>query len=97
MTPFDKQCEILCDLWLNFRNDSDLKELFDYFDLGFPLAFSHSEKLCELTEHGHAVVLASWAGILESFGITEDTGFESLLDIVDAGSGLDMSWTIDDE
>lgn len=82
VTPFDKICEILTDLWLNYREDEDAKDLFDYFDIGFPLAFANYEKLCELSDDGYAIVSATWWGVLDAFAITEDIGFETLFDII---------------
>lgn len=82
MTPFDKQCEILTDLWLNYRDDETVVDLFEYFDMGFPMAFAHNQVVAKLEPIGIAMVSDCWAGVLEAFGHDEDTGFDSLADIV---------------
>lgn len=81
MTPFDKQCEILTDMWLNYRDDENIEELFHYFDIGFPLAFAYHEQLATLTDTGMALISDCWIGVLEALG-TEDTGFDNLIDII---------------
>ena len=82
MTPFDKQCEILTDLWLNFRYDENVVDLFEFYDIGFPLAFSHHEGLATLNDSGKALISDCWSGVLEAFSHYDDTGFDSLADII---------------
>lgn len=82
VTPFDKQCEILTDLWLNYRTDEDVIPLFEYFDMGFPLAYAYHEGLIKLEPIGNVMISDAWSGVLEAFGHSEDTGFDSLSDIV---------------
>jgi hypothetical protein len=79
MTPFDTQCEILADLWLNYRTEDSVEPLFEYFDIGFPLAFAHTQgNMVKLEPVGREMIALTWAGVLESFGHEEDTGFADL-------------------
>lgn len=78
MTPFDKQCEILADLWLNYRKEESVEPLFEYFDMGFPLAFAYNQGIIKLEAGAIAMVKECWSGVLESMGHEEDTGFADL-------------------
>jgi hypothetical protein len=78
MTPFDTQCEILSDLWLNYRTEESVEPLFEYFDIGFPLAYAHSQGVAKLEPVGKHMVENTWEGVLQAFGIEEDTGFSDL-------------------
>ena len=80
-TPFDTQCEILTEMWLNYRDEESVVELFDFFDMGFPMAFAHHEGLAKLEPVGKEMVIQCWAGVLEAFGHEQDTGFETLSDL----------------
>ena len=82
MTPFDKQCEILAKLWLDYRDEEDVQSLFEYFDMGFPLAYAYHEGLIKLEPIGQTMIAQAWEGVLESFSIDEDLGFDSLQDII---------------
>lgn len=77
-TPLDTQCDILTDLWLNYREEKEVEYLFDYFDISFPLAFCHSQGLAQLEPEGISMVEDCWVGILKAFGHEQDTGFETL-------------------
>jgi len=83
MTPFDTQCEILSDLWLNYRDEESVIPLFEYFDMGFPMAFAHNQSIAKLEPVAMAMVTACWKGVLESFDHEEDTGFADLGEIAE--------------
>ncbi len=78
MTPFDTQCEILSDLWLNYRDEESVVPLFEYFDIGFPMAFAHNQGLVKLEPVAMEMITQCWLGVLESFGHEQDTGFSDL-------------------
>ena len=78
MTPFDTQCEILSDLWLNYRDEDSVVPLFEYFDMGFPLAYAHNQGIVKLEPVGKSMVEKAWEGMLEAFGHEQDTGFADL-------------------
>jgi len=84
-TPFDTQCEILTELWLNYRNEESVETLFEYFDMGFPLAYAYHEGLIKLEPVGKVMITQCWEGVLEAFGIEEDTSFEALEDLGEIG------------
>ncbi len=80
-TPFDTQCEIITELWLNYRNEPDVVPLIEYFDMGFPLAYAYHEGLIKLESIGEVMIAQCWEGVLEAFGHEQDTGFETLSDL----------------
>lgn len=38
-TDFSKQCDILAELWMNYRDDENFADFIEYNDMGLPLAF----------------------------------------------------------
>jgi hypothetical protein len=77
-TPFSKKCEILGDLWLEYREDETFQDFFEYNDLGVPIAYAVQEKLIEkLTSEGTRIVEESFRLLLAGLSV-EDTGFDSL-------------------
>jgi len=82
-TPFSKQCEILGDLWLEYRDDEEFKDFFEYNDLGVPLAYAVVSRLIEkLTPDGERYIQESFRILLAGLSV-EDTGFDSLEDLLE--------------
>jgi hypothetical protein len=81
-TSFEKKCEILSDLWTDYRDDEDFKDFFEYNDLGVPMAYGLVAKLIEkLTPDGVRYIEDSFRLLLEGLE-TEDTGFDSLSELL---------------
>ena len=81
-TPFDKRCDILADLWMNLRNDDNFKDFIEYNDLGLPLAYSIASGIIgKDNESANNYINEAWGMLLQGFE-TEDTGFETLDEIL---------------
>ena len=79
-TDFSKQVEILGEFYINYREDSELKDFLEFNDIGLPLAYLSSEGLCDISDDGKKYVAESWEMFLLAMGIT-DEGFENLGEI----------------
>lgn len=80
-TPFDTKCNILSELWIEYRVDEQFKDFVDYNDLGLPLAFAVSEGLVVPNENAIAMINETFVILLATLEI-EDAGFESLDDLL---------------
>jgi PDZ domain-containing secreted protein len=76
-TPFLIRCEILSDLWLNYKTDKEFAEFFAYNDLGLPLAYAIAEGVVEATPIATRFVEETFEMLVASLTI-EDEGFENL-------------------
>jgi hypothetical protein len=83
VTDFSKKCEILGDLYSNYREDPEFKDFAEFNDLGLPLAYLSHEGLCELSTDGERYIEETWNLFVDSLGI-EDVGFESLDEMLQA-------------
>jgi hypothetical protein len=86
MTDFTKVCEILGTLYVNYKDDEELKDFIEFNDLGLPLAFLASENLCEVSDDGARYITETWALFVESLGL-EDIGFETLDQMLSMSEG----------
>jgi hypothetical protein len=77
MTSIESQFDILSNFYLTYKNDNHLKEFMDFNDIGLPLAFLVSERLCEPTELALIYVQETFNMLLAVMGI-QDIGFNSL-------------------
>jgi hypothetical protein len=80
-TPFDTKCNILSELWIEYRTEDQFKDFVDYNDLGLPLAFAVSEGLVVPNENAIAMINETFVILLATLEI-EDAGFESLDDML---------------
>jgi hypothetical protein len=75
---FSKKCEILADLWLNYRDDEQLKDFIEYNDIGIPLGYAIAEELAKPTEIGVRYVEESYALLCEALELPDDIEWDSL-------------------
>jgi len=75
MTDFFIKCQIMGDLYQNYRED--FKDFIEFNDLGFPLAFFNAEGLALPSSDGMRFVEETWDLLLAELNV-EDEGFEDL-------------------
>ena len=85
MTPFSSRCEILGELWLQYRDDEEFSDFFEYNDLGLPLAYAIKNDIVHTAPVGEQMVNETFDILISALEI-EDTGFESLQDLLDKSS-----------
>jgi hypothetical protein len=86
VTDFSNKCNILGELYINYKDNSKLKDFLEFNDLGLPLAYLSSEGLCELSTDGERYIEETWTLFLASLKIN-DTGFEVLDELFVAATG----------
>ena len=83
MTPFSDKCNILAELWMDYRDDEEFLDFIEYNDLGLPLAYAFSANLITtLSPAGESMIEETWDLFLAGLEIPEDTGFETLSDVL---------------
>lgn len=83
-TTIDNKVSILADLWLNYRMDEDFSDYIEYNDLGLPLAYLVDNGVVKIeNEMSTNLINETWDLLLAGLGIDEDTGFETLDNLLD--------------
>ena len=85
-TDFKSQCNILGQLFYQFKDDKGFKDFIEYNDIGLPIAYFASEGLTTPNEDGMRYVQETWELFIESLDI-EDTGFDNLEQVLDIAEG----------
>jgi hypothetical protein len=80
LTDFDSRALILGQLWVNYKNDDEWTDFFEYNDLGLPLAFSFAEGIINHTPTLEQYINETWDLFIEGLDL-EDKGFARLEDI----------------
>jgi hypothetical protein len=81
---FENKCEILADLWLNFKDDEDLEDFVEYNDLGLPLAYLIHSQLVIPTEACEPYVDETYNLLASSLGLDLDQDFTTLQEMFNA-------------
>lgn len=88
-TTFDSKCEILGELWIEYKNDAEFEDFIEYNDLGLPLAYAISSGIINSTPIAEGFVTETFELLLSGLEI-EDEGFESLADVLIASGKADL-------
>lgn len=80
-TDFSSRCNILGDLWVNYKQDDNFGDFIEYNDIGLPLAFCISQGIVEATDMATNYVNETWDLFLEGLDV-KDTGFSTLDEIL---------------
>jgi len=86
-TTFINKCEILGELWMDYREDQEFQDFIEYNDLGLTLAYMVSANMVEtITPKGEDIIEETFELFLGSMNL-KDTGFETLPDVFDQAVG----------
>jgi hypothetical protein len=89
ITNFDLQASILAELWMDYRDSEGFKQFIEYNDIGLPLAYMVNYSIAEPTDIGKKFVAEAFDLLLATLEI-EDTGFETLDDMLSMSEGNDI-------
>ena len=81
-TTFDNKCQILGQLWLQYRDETNFKDFIEYNDLGLPLAYAISENIISSSNQAEKLINETFDLLLSGLGV-DDTGFDSIDDLFD--------------
>lgn len=84
-TPYSNKCAILADLWMEYRDEEEFQDFIEYNDLGLPLAYAISAGVVESSLIAQGFIDEAWNLFLAGLGIEEDTGFDTLDDVLGIG------------
>lgn len=81
-TTFENKCAILATMWMEYRDDEAFEEFIEYNDLGLPMAYIVDADLMQPGTVAKEMINETFAMLLDILEVEEDTGFESLYDII---------------
>jgi len=83
MTDFSNVCDILGELFANYKEDKDFKDFIEFNDLGLPIAYLTKENLVVPSDDGARYIMETWEIFLTGLGL-DDTGFTNLDSVLDS-------------
>lgn len=85
-TSYENKCAILSEIWLSYRDDEEFEDFISYNDLGLPLAYLLDNNIVKNTPEAALFIEEAFSLLLAGLEIPEDTGFESLEDLLEDGN-----------
>lgn len=82
-TDYLSKVEILSEVWLDYRDDESFAELFEFADVGFPLAYVIDNGIVESSDQAETFIEQTFELLLKMLGL-EDTGFDGIVPLFDA-------------
>jgi hypothetical protein len=83
MTDFSNVCDILGELYANYKDDKEFSDFIEFNDLGLPLAYMVRENLAVPSDDGAKYIVETWDLFLKSLNV-EDSGFTDLDSVLDS-------------
>jgi hypothetical protein len=77
-TNLETKCEILSDLWINYKDDEALEDFVEYNDLGLPLAYLIHTELVTVTDEGIPYIDETFNLLCTSLGLDIDGDYITL-------------------
>lgn len=87
-TDFSAKCEILADVWMEYRDDEAFADLIEFADLGFPLAYSVANGIVESNDSVVGFVNDTY-DLLLKFLVLEDEGFDNINELFSRAENKD--------
>jgi hypothetical protein len=78
---FENKIPILAELWMNYRDDDQIKDFVDYNDLGLPLAYLLTNEIVMPTKQAEVYINETYDLLLASLEV-EDNEYQSLDEIM---------------
>lgn len=99
-TPFGNKCNMLADIWTNFKDrevsTDGWDQMFKINDLGFPLAYLVDNGYVSISkkEHSKALVESTWEDLCYALNIDKDELYEGTIDMFRASEYYkDLDWS----
>ena len=77
MNSFENKSTILAELWMNYREDGQIKDFIEYNDLGLPMAYLLMNEIVLPSNQSEMYINETFDLLLAALSV-KDTGFESL-------------------
>ncbi len=77
MNNFENKITIIAELWMNYRDDDQIKDFVEYNDLGLPLAYLLTNEIVFPTAQAEIYINETYDLLIAALDV-EDLEYESL-------------------
>lgn len=80
-TAFSSKCEILSELWMNYRDDKEFADFIEYNDMGLPLAYFIHTGVVDPLDEAHKYVDETFDLLIAAVEVDPEEEFTTLNDL----------------
>ena len=81
-THFSNHCQVLGELWLNYRNEaqthSDWEQFFSWADIALPLSYMGWQGLATINPDAHQYIEDAWTTFCEMIDIDPSNSYDGI-------------------
>ena len=81
VTSFKNKADILAELWLDYRTDTEFQDFIEYNDIGLPLAYAISNDIVKTTDVATKFIEETFDLLLSALDL-DDNVYETLDDLL---------------
>ena len=85
---FTKKCQILSELWLDYRQDEQFQDFIEYNDIGLPLSYFVEAEIVQATDIAEEYISETFRLLVVALGLDSNTDWESLNEMLDQANEL---------
>lgn len=83
-TSFENKCNILAELWVEYKGQDEFEDFIGYNDIGLPLAYAISVDIVKTSTKAEMFINETFELLLSGLG-KNDTGYEDLEELLGLG------------
>jgi hypothetical protein len=83
---FTRKCQILSELWLDYRQDEQFQDFIEYNDIGLPLSYFVEAEIVQATEIAEEYINETFRLLTVALGLDLNTDWENLNEMLDSAN-----------
>jgi hypothetical protein len=86
---FDGKCNILAELWFDYRDDEEFKDFIEYNDIGLPLAYLISSEIAKPTGVAEQYINETYDLLTQSLKVSDTVPYNTLNEMLEESETQD--------
>jgi hypothetical protein len=75
---FNGKCNVLAELWLDYRDDEEFKDFIEYNDIGLPLSYLIYSEIAKPTGIAEQYINETYELLTQSLGVSDTVPYNTL-------------------
>jgi hypothetical protein len=86
---FNGKCNVLAELWFDYRDDEEFKDFIEYNDIGLPLAYLISSEIAKPTGVAEQYINETYNLLAEALKVSDTTPYSTLDEMLEESGTQD--------
>ena len=80
---FNGKCNVLAELWLDYRDDEEFKDFIEYNDIGLPLAYLIYSEIAKPTGIAEQYINETYELLTQALGVSDTALYYTLNEMLE--------------